>query len=594
MRLVLYRFHNLGGDDGVGILRKIGQTVFRAGNSLTGQLVGLSAGAETVLLKYLERGIGGQYAYIENARLDDLVMRVVGLVYGNGDALGGIGHLLHGVDDAAVVLGAVLCGQYEQTVGELEHSGLFHLLLPGIRIGLCLGHQVVSDGVGKSDELLTLISLDGGADGNGIGNKVDVLEGFQRLLHQAAGSGCPRAVFDQGNGAVLQVVRHDVVHHGLHLQENARVVGGGGEDQVRAAEGFGDDHRRIGGGNIVHHDVLDALVVKAGGEDLRSVLGVAVNGTVGDHHGLVFGRVGGPALVLFDEPAKVLAPDGSVQRSNDLNLDAGGLLQQRLHLRAVLADDVGVVAAGIVQPFALKIIFIGKQTAAQRAESAEGICGEEDLVRCIVGHHGLGPVHHGRHDKGKGVSAGAERVAFADNLHADIGREIKELTDHGLRLLVADDGHIGIAQHQLAQRCRMVGLHVIDHNIVKLAAGKHMLKIFEENAVHSLIHGIHQRGLFIQNHIGIIGNAAGDGEHVFKQRQATVVAAYPDDIFVDLLDVIHSNASSCKSVVCCWLYYNPLLHVCNRHLVKNIAALMLCSGGCMTTVYRYQKQKCRN
>jgi hypothetical protein len=52
----------------------------------------------------------------------------------------------------------------------------------------------------------------------------------------------------------------------------------------------------------------------------------------------------------------------------------------RLDLGAVFADDVGVVAAGLVQPVVHEVHFVGEHVAAQRAEGAEGVGREENLV----------------------------------------------------------------------------------------------------------------------------------------------------------------------------------------------------------------------
>ena len=55
-----------------------------------------------------------------------------------------------------------------------------------------------------------------------------------------------------------------------------------------------------------------------------------------------------------------------------VDLDRGGLLEQGLHLRAVFADDVAVIAAGLVHIIAEEVDLIGEQRAVDRAERAEG------------------------------------------------------------------------------------------------------------------------------------------------------------------------------------------------------------------------------
>ena len=74
----------------------------------------------------------------------------------------------------------------------------------------------------------------------------------------------------------------------------------------------------------------------------------------------------------------------------DLIQNAAGLFQQELDVGAVLAHDVGEVAAGVVQPVPLEVHLVGEQLAVQRAEGAEGVGGKEDAVGDVEGHHASG------------------------------------------------------------------------------------------------------------------------------------------------------------------------------------------------------------
>ena len=231
-----------------------------------------------------------------------------------------------------------------------------------------------------------------------------------------------------------------------------------------------------------------------------------------------------------------------MQRADGLDFDAGGLLQQRLYLRAVFAHNVGEIPARIGQPLGFKIIFIGKQPAVERAEGAESIRGEEHLVRHIVGHHRFRPVNHRGHDEGEGMAAGAQRVALLDDERAAVNLKVEELTDHDDGLCVAHHRHLRMAQHQLGQRRRVVGLHVVDDYIVEHFAVQRVLQIFKEQAADGGVYRVHQHGLLILHEVGVVRNAARDREHVFKQSQTAVAAAHPDQIFFDILDAIQSQS----------------------------------------------------
>ena len=136
--------------------------------------------------------------------------------------------------------------------------------------------------------------------------------------------------------------------------------------------------------------------------NMRRVLRVAVHRGVDDEHALGLRGIAAPCVVLFNEPAQILAPHGAVERADVLDLiqNAAGLFQQELDMGAVLAHDIGEVAAGVIQPVSLEIHLVGEQLAVQRAEGAEGVGGKEAAVGDVEGHHGLRPVNHRRAHKG--------------------------------------------------------------------------------------------------------------------------------------------------------------------------------------------------
>ena len=297
-------------------------------------------------------------------------------------------------------------------------------------------------------------------------------------------------------------------------------------------------------GHVVQGDVLYAPLCQAGGQDLRGVLRVAVDGAAEDGHAPIFGGVGAPALVFLQEPLQILPPDGTVEGTDHLDLHPGGPLQQGLDLGTVLAHDVGVVAAGIVQPVPLKVHLIGKDVAVQGAEGAEGVGGEQHLVGGVIGHHHLRPVDHGGHQEGEGVAAGAEGIPLLHH-HSPVGDiTVKKLADHGDSLGVGH--HLGArpAAQQLAQGGAVVRLHVIHHHIVQGPAGQGKLQVLEEPLPHGLVHRVQQDGLLIQHQIGVIADAPGNGKHILKLRQLPVRASQPVQVLVDVCHAMHSCFSS--------------------------------------------------
>lgn len=172
------------------------------------------------------------------------------------------------------------------------------------------------------------------------------------------------------------------------------------------AERLRDNDGTVGGGNIVHRNVLYAAFREFVRQNFSSFFRVAIDRTESDEHALFFGGIGAPVLIFVEDVAQIVAPDKTVQRADHGNFQAGRLFEQRLYLRAVFAHDVGVIAAEFIDIIAFDVHFVGKQVAVNGAECTKGIGGEQDLIGRIIGDHGFGPVDHRRHYKRERVAAG--------------------------------------------------------------------------------------------------------------------------------------------------------------------------------------------
>ena len=268
---------------------------------------------------------------------------------------------------------------------------------------------------------------------------------------------------------------------------------------MAGAEAFGYELAGVGAAGVVGLDVADAAPGEEGAEAECGGLGVAIDAAIDDDDGLVFGLVAAPKVVLGDKPFDILAPDGAVERAYHLDVQRGGFLEEGLHLHTVFADDVDEVASGVVEPFAGEVELIGIEVAAERAEGAEGVGGEEDVVGGVVGDHHLGPVDHGGHGEGEGVATQREGVALFDDdmlICRHVGTE--ELLHHLRGLGGAHHRGFGVAQQQVGQRGGMVGLHVVDNHIVQLTARKGGGHILEELLASRGIDRVEQRSLLIQ------------------------------------------------------------------------------------------------
>ena len=335
----------------------------------------------------------------------------------------------------------------------------------------------------------------------------------------------------------------DIVHQIFHRHEHPRVVRRGDKDQMAGPEAFGEDIAWMRDGHVVHLHIAHAEVGQLRGQHIRRVFRAAVDGGVGDDDRVVLRGIGRPVDIFVEEPRDIFAPDRAVQRADHLDLKSRGLFQQRLHLRAVFADDVGIVPAGVGEPFRAEIHLIRIQIAVQRAEGAEGIGRVERFRGRVIGHHDLRPVHHRGHDEGKGVSAGRERVHLLDELHAAVQIEREEVLHHRARLGVADDGYFRVTQDKLADGRGVVRLHMLHDEVVELPAREHMVDVFKEQAADRLIHSVDQDGLLVQQQIGVVAHAVRERVGVFKQIQPPLTCADPVEILGHFLDTVHKSDS---------------------------------------------------
>ena len=73
-----------------------------------------------------------------------------------------------------------------------------------------------------------------------------------------------------------------------------------------------------------------------------------------------------------------------MQRADIVDLQSAGFLQDILDLRAVLADDVGVISSGFIQPVAHEINFISEDVSVKSTEDAKGIGTEQYLFLGVI------------------------------------------------------------------------------------------------------------------------------------------------------------------------------------------------------------------
>ena len=73
----------------------------------------------------------------------------------------------------------------------------------------------------------------------------------------------------------------------------------------------------------------------------------------------------------------------------------------------------------------------------------------------------------------------------------------------------------------------MVGLHVIDDQIVERLACKQIIHVFEQLTAGRPVNGIEQNTVLVEQEVGVIGHTARNGMDIFKQCQSVVVGTDP-------------------------------------------------------------------
>ena len=199
---------------------------------------------------------------------------------------------------------------------------------------------------------------------------------------------------------------------------------------------------------------------------------MAIHARIGDRDALVLGLIARPGVIGVEVVAQVLGQHGAVERADDLDVQVGGLLEDGLHKLAELTDDAKVVAASLASPALGILDVVG-------AKLAKAVGTKEHLVGGLVGEDHLRPVNVGGADKGQAVATQVEHVALFDD-HLALGVVGAKVVDHHAE--GAHAGHnlgLGIALHKGSDTGGVIGLHVMDDQVVRRTAIEHGLEVAE-------------------------------------------------------------------------------------------------------------------
>ena len=159
-----------------------------------------------------------------------------------------------------------------------------------------------------------------------------------------------------------------------------------------------------------------------------------------------------------------------MEGANHIDFESGGFFQEGLHLSAIFAHDIGIIATGFIGIVVMEIYFIGEDCTVEGAEVSECVCREEGAGGGIVGDHDFRPVHHGSHDEVESVFARGEGIVFGDDEGFGGGWERIELFDEIGGELVEDEGDIGMEGEDGFDGGGVIRLDMLEDEIVERAA----------------------------------------------------------------------------------------------------------------------------
>ena len=317
------------------------------------------------------------------------------------------------------------------------------------------------------------------------------------------------------------------VDEGAHEREDLTLISDGGEHQTVVAERVLNGLGHIVASQVKDGDLLAASLERCS-ELLDGSLQMAVDARVGNGDALVLGLVARPGVVGVEVITQVLGQHGAVERADDLNIQIGGLLEHGLHELAELAHDTKVVTTRLAGPAFRVLDVVG-------AELAKAVGTKEHLIGGLVGEEHLGPVHVGGTDKRQAVAAQVEHVALFDD-HLALGVIGAKVVDHHAE--GAHAGHdlcLGIALHKGGDASGVVGLHVVDDQVIGRATVEHGLDVAEPLVNKTAVNRIGDGDLFAQDNVAVVCHTVlGHVVLALEQVNVMIVDANVADILGDL------------------------------------------------------------
>ena len=102
-----------------------------------------------------------------------------------------------------------------------------------------------------------------------------------------------------------------------------------------------------------------------------------------------------------------------------------------------------------------------------------------------------------------------------------------KLTHEQEGLFGRDNLDLGMTQQDFLDGCTVVGLHVVDDQIVERFACKQIVHVFEQLTAGRPVNSVEQNTVLVEQEVGVVGHTAWNGMDIFKQSQPVVVGTDP-------------------------------------------------------------------
>ena len=212
-----------------------------------------------------------------------------------------------------------------------------------------------------------------------------------------------------------------------------------------------------------------------------------------------------------------------MRRANRPDLQTGEFPQSHLHRISILPDDIRVITNHLF-PIMLHVHLRVYYAAIQSAVRTERVRREENLIRSVVGHHHLRPMHHRRHIESQLVASRVKGIALL-HLMQPLGDAMKT-RQHAERLAIPDNLHARILLTQQTDATRMIRLHVIDNQVIQRTAVQRVRYFLQEDVRVTYIHRINQDGLLVDNQVRVVRNPIRQRPHILEQCLLAIVHAH--------------------------------------------------------------------